>query len=311
MSKPVAKDFLFSVAWVSGRTTDSKVVDFMIKKYSSALRAICGFAIVLVLTIDQAMAAPKSELWSVWQSSNEENRQTIDHGVWQTVLDRYLEPVQTEKASPPVTLFKYQAVSDQDKKRLKVYLHTLTGLDPRQYARDEQMAYWINLYNALTVNLVLEHYPVDSIRDIKSGWFSFGPWDKKLVTIQGEELTLNDIEHRILRPIWEDKRIHYAVNCASLGCPNLSAEAFTGENLESLLEQAAHDFINHPRGVRIEGDELILSSIYDWYQVDFGGSLDGVKTHLLQYAEPELKNRLTGHRHSVNYHYDWSLNQPR
>ena len=112
--------------------------------------------------------------------------------------------------------------------------------------RDEQCAYWINLYNALTLEVVLDHYPVDSIRDIdiSPGLFSQGPWGKKLITVEGEQVSLNDIEHRILRPIWRDPRIHYAINCASLGCPNLQPRPFTGRTLDHALDLAAMRFVD-------------------------------------------------------------------
>lgn len=110
--------------------------------------------------------------------------------------------------------FRYKAVSDTDHQKLKDYLDYLSRLTPVEYPREIQKAYWINLYNALTVDLILQHYPVESITDIGS-WYHFGPWDDEVVTASGQPLTLNDIEHRILRPLWEDNRIHYAVNCAS------------------------------------------------------------------------------------------------
>ena len=94
---------------------------------------------------------------------------------------------------------------------------------------------------------------------------------------QGAEVSLNDIEHRILRPIWKDARIHYAVNCAAVGCPNLRRTAFTGDNAESLLELAARDYVNNPRGARFDdGGGLVVSSLYSWYREDFGGSVAGV-----------------------------------
>ena len=99
----------------------------------------------------------------------------------------------------------------------------LSGVAIGGYAPDEQRAFWINLYHALTVRVILSHYPVSGIReiDISPGLFARGPWDRKLIPVEGVELTLNDIEHRILRPIWRDPRVHYALNCASLGCPDL------------------------------------------------------------------------------------------
>jgi hypothetical protein len=167
----------------------------------------------------------------------------------------------------------------------------------------------VNLYNALTVRVVLDHYPVASIRDIdiSPGLFADGPWRKPLITVQGEDVSLDDIEHRILRPIWRDPRIHYAVNCASIGCPDLQAEAFTAANTERLLEKAARDYINHPRGVRVDRSGVTLSSIYNWFASDF--ELDGgVLGHVRRYASADLRARLEGVETIDGYAYDWSLN---
>jgi hypothetical protein len=126
---------------------------------------------------------------------------------------------------------------------------------------------------------------------------------------------LNDIEHRVLRPIWQDARIHYAVNCASIGCPNLQFKAFTADNTEFMLEVASVEFINHPRAVLVKNGKLRVSSIYNWYKADFGGSDASVIDHLLQYAKPTLADQL-GNIESIDNddHYDWgvnSLNSPQ
>ncbi len=121
--------------------------------------------------------------------------------------------------------------------------------------------------------------------------------------VNGKDLTLNDIEHRILRPIWNDPRTHYAVNCASLGCPNLQPHAFTAENTQALLDSAAKTFINSSKGVSIQGNTAQLSSIYDWFATDFGGEKQIFK-HIAKYA-PQYKN-FSG---KVKYEYDWTLNQ--
>ena len=119
---------------------------------------------------------------------------------------------------------------------------------------------------------------------------------------------LNDIEHRILRPIWRDPRIHYAVNCASVGCPNLMTEAFAGDRLDAQLDGAARAYVNTPRGARIEDGKLVVSSIYIWFGEDFGGNDAGVIAHLKRYAEPQLGNRLKSLKAISDHRYDWSLN---
>ncbi|WP_428773080.1 DUF547 domain-containing protein, partial [Vibrio sp.] len=210
-----------------------------------------------------AWSAPQAELWPYWTASDETNSSQINHSDWQTLLDRY------RIQSGDNTLFRYSKVTDSDRQLLNQYLTKLTQLDPRQYKRAEQYAYWVNLYNAATVDLILKHYPVSSITKL-GGWFSFGPWDDQIAQINGQALTLNDIEHRILRPIWRDPRTHYVVNCASLGCPNLPAKALTANNSETLREQAATAFINSDKGAKLRNAELQLSSIYDWFASDFG-----------------------------------------
>ncbi|GAB2189056.1 DUF547 domain-containing protein [Sessilibacter sp. MAH1] len=258
----------------------------------------------LILSVN-VHAAPTSELIDFWDESDEENTNTIDHSKWQTVLDAYL----VSNHPSGINRFNYKAVSKADKSALESYINDLKKTDPREYSLAEQKAYWINLYNALTVNLILDNYPVKSITKL-GGFFSFGPWDKEIITIEGETLTLNNIEHGILRPIWKDNRIHYAVNCASMGCPNLSATAFTAENTEALLDQSAKDYVNHTRGVKIEGDKMQVSSIYEWYKVDFGGTDASLIEHLKLYAEPQLQEKLNSFSGKITDSYDWSLNQP-
>ncbi len=143
----------------------------------------------------------------------------------------------------------------------------------------------------------------------RPGFFTIGPWGKKLVRVEGEELSLDDIEHRILRPIWKDPRIHYAVNCAALGCPNLMPTAFTRSNTEELLERGARDYINSKHGARFDSDRrLIASSLYDWYQEDFGGDEASVIAHLRSYARPALAAKLEGITEVYDFEYDWALN---
>jgi hypothetical protein len=274
----------------------------------SGNKTIIAFAIAMLLSLGLgsiAGAAPRADLWPRWQAHDPQSNTRLDHSAWGRFLETYL----VVGKPGAVNLVRYQAVTAPDKQALDRYVAALAGVTVAKLNRAEQKAYWINFYNALTVKIILDNYPVKSIRDIKSGWFSPGPWDLKLVRVEGVELTLNDIEHRILRPIWQDNRIHYAVNCASLGCPNLPPVPFTAENSERLLDQGARDYVNSFRGTRIEGIVLILSEIYDWYQADFASSRDGVIRHLRQWAEPPLAAALQTFSGEVIYDYDWRLNE--
>jgi len=276
----------------------------MLTKRVQALLMI-GLTGVLMSTASRAgLFVPDADLWSIWNTADESATGTIDHRDWQYLLDTYLVTTSPDG----IHRFDYRAVTPADRARLHGYIEKLTGTDPRRYPRAVQLAYWINLYNALTVEVVLQHYPVKSIRRIYGGLFGTGPWNRKLIAVAGRPLSLNDIEHRILRPIWRDPRIHYAVNCASLGCPNLAAQAFTAENAERLLDTGARAYINHPRGVSFKGGRLTLSKIYKWFAVDFGGTRQGVLAHLQRYAGPELRAQLGGYDGRVRYRYDWGLN---
>lgn len=252
-----------------------------------------------------ASAAPDADLWSYWKQHDPSSQQQIDHTPWKEFLAQYLV-----QGNHGINRVQYEAVSKEAKKDLDQYVSKLEGIAITEYSRPVQMAYWINLYNALTVKLVLEHEPVDSIRDIdiSPGWFSSGPWGKKLLEVEGKELSLNDIEHRILRPIWKDNRIHYAVNCASMGCPNLQNKPFTADNLETLLERGARQYVNHPRGVRIKNGAVYASKIYFWYMEDFEGTEQGVLEHLRKYAKQDLREKLKQYDSIDEYRYDWRLN---
>lgn len=252
--------------------------------------------IVSLLFSTLAWSAPKSDLWPYWNQSNETNLEQVSHQDWQQFLDNYLIKQGQN------TLVRYQAVNTADKTLLKQYIKKLEQVNPLDYSKAEQYAYWVNLYNAVTVDLILDAYPIKSITKL-GGLFSFGPWGDDVVIVNGKSLTLNDIEHRILRPIWQDPRTHYAVNCASLGCPNLQPEAFTSDNTEALLEQAASDFVNSDKGVLIGNNKLQLSSIYDWFAVDFGTEKQLIQ-HLDQYRTKPVTNTK-----KISYDYDWSLNQ--
>jgi len=234
---------------------------------------------------------------------------TPDHAPWARLLEAYLE--KGEGGAP--NRFDYRALqaNSEDREALQAYIASLEAVVPAALPRDEAFAFWVNLYNALTVAVVVNHYPVASIRNIaiSPGLFSTGPWGKKLVTVAGRELSLDDIEHGILRPDFDDNRVHYAVNCASAGCPNLASRPYTADELDAMLEEAARAYVNSPRGARVEGRRLTASSIFKWYMKDFGGTEEGVLAELRKYAGPDLAAALENVSGVASYEYDWSLNE--
>lgn len=253
----------------------------------------------------EALAAPSADPWPRWEKHDPNSTAVIHFTGWDRLLRGYLTT-----APDGINRFRYGVMTKADRQALTDQIARLAALPIGTYNRDQQIVYWVNLYNALTAWVVLDHYPVDSIMDINisPGFFNFGPWDKKLVRIEDEAISLNDIEHRILRPLWRDPRIHYALNCASLGCPNLDAKAYVAETMEARLDTAARAFINHARGARFEDGELVVSSIYDWFTEDFGGGEAGVLAHLRQYAAPALAEQLAKHGRLDRFTYDWRLN---
>ncbi len=258
---------------------------------------------LLALAAAPVAGAPKAKLWERWTAHNAASTAAIDHGPWTMFLGKYVVAYPDGINRTP-----YGHVTAADKKILEDYIARLGSISISTYNRDEQRAYWINLYNALTVKVILDHYPVKSIRAIKAGLFSIGPWQQRLIAVEGIELSLDDIEHRILRPIWRDPRLHYAVNCTALSCPNLQPEAFTASSTDGLLTRAAREYINTPRAAQIKNGELIVSSVYKWYKEDFGNSDQGVIRHLQQYAQPTLAAELSQIKRIADDRYDWSLN---
>jgi hypothetical protein len=205
--------------------------------------------------------------------------------------------------------------SRPDHSSLERYILGLCGQQPSALSRPAQFAYWANLYNAVTLDVVIEKFPVRSIRDIRSETGDIfpagllGPWKEKRVVVEGANLSLDDIEHKILRPRFGDPRVHYAVNCASVGCPNLGRSAWRAETLDADLDAAARAFLNSDRGLEVldQGRAIRLSRIYQWFAKDFGDAR-GLRTHLARYATGARAAALKAGGRIAGYQYDWTIN---
>ena len=282
-------------------------------KHGMWLGLIVVILIAVVLFAGKASAeSGKPKPVSFWEPSDEASVKQIDHGAWQDILTVYLRA-----HSSGINKFDYAALkaTAKDTSKLVKYLDYLQELDPRNYSRAEQKAYWINLYNALTVKLVVDAFPVDSIRNIcknrTPGSECSGPWNEVHARVAGQDLTLDNIENDILRPIWKNPLIHYGLSCASYSCPDLCGTAFTAKNTDTLLNTGARKYVNQNRGVDfMEDDFVVISSIYDWYVEDFGRDEQGVIKHLARYADEKLAKRLMNFSGAIDYEYDWRLNCP-
>jgi hypothetical protein len=192
----------------------------------------------------------------------------------------------------------YQGFS-ADREALQTYLETLSDHPPSEdWSKEARLAYFINLYNAATVQLILEHYPLESIRDIPR------PWGKKGIKLGGQGYSLGEIEHGILRKLG-DPRIHFAINCASFSCPKLLPEAYREATLEAQLEKATRDFLNDPARNEFSDGQARISRIFKWYRKDF---TDG-DTSLIRYINRYLPHPMPADTPISYLPYDWSLNE--
>lgn len=194
-----------------------------------------------------------------------------------------------------------------EEKELDRYLEILEKSDTGKLDRNEKFAFYINAYNAWTIKLILTGYPgVKSIKDL--GSILKSPWKKKICRLDGKVITLDDIEHKILRPVFKDPRVHFAVNCASKSCPPLFASPYRGADLEKQLDDASRGFVNDSANNRLDGKTLYASRIFDWFAGDFDKDIVGF---FLKYAQGDLKKTLEENRNKIKVKYldyDWSLN---
>ena len=222
--------------------------------------------------------------------------ESVDNSIYRELLKKYVVD----------GVVDYRGFKDEES-RLDQYLKVLEDTRPDDLPRDEQFAFYINAYNAWTIKLILSAYPgISSIKDLGNIFKS--PWEKKICRINGRLLTLDEIEHDILRPSFRDPRVHFAVNCASRSCPPLRSETYVGDSLNRQLDEVVTAFINNPIYNRLEDSTLYVSSIFKWYAEDFNNDIIGF---FLKYAKGDLKQRLEAGKGGIKIKYlkyDWSLN---
>ena len=220
----------------------------------------------------------------------------IDHATWDKLLRQHV------KADG---FMDYKSLM-RDSAELSSYLDLLSSASPdgENWSREEKMAFWINAYNAFTVQLVIRNYPVASIMDIKRPASANSVWDIKFIRIGNKKYTLNDIENNILRPEFKDARIHAAINCASYSCPTLRAEAFTAERLDEQLTSSMRSFVNDPLRNKVSKKKAAVSEIFKWFREDFVQDAGSVRGFLNKYADQKLDSN-----GRISYlDYRWSLN---
>ncbi len=243
----------------------------------------CGGAIQSYVAVDQGQA-----LYAAPSTSSE--IRTLDHSAWDDLLKKHVD----DEGNVNYKGFK------KDVQSLQEYLDFLADNSPsKNWEKNETLAYYINLYNAATVKLIVDHYPIVSIKDIPNRW------KRDWIKVGNKLTSLNDIEHKVLRKM-DEPRIHFAINCASYSCPKLLNSAFTAPSMERLLSKSAVDFINDPQRNRFQKGQAELSRIFKWFKGDFTKG----KT-LLEYINTYLNNPVAKDADIDYLEYDWSLNEAR
>jgi hypothetical protein len=219
------------------------------------------------------------------------NAQKLDHSLWNELLQKHVDKQGN---------VNYKGFL-KDRIQLKKYLNQLSDNPPQtNWSRNETLAYYINVYNAFTVELILENYPIKSIKDIRR------PWGRKFFKLGDTSYSLNNIEHDILRNM-DEPRIHFAINCASVSCPKLYNKAFTADKLEEQLNKLTRYFINSSEN-KISKNELQLSNIFKWYEKDY--LIDGIQSlahYVSQYTDVKINPNA-----SVSFlDYNWDLNEKK
>jgi len=220
----------------------------------------------------------------------------VDHSIYANLLEKHVH-----QGSVDYRGFK------MEESTLDQYLKVLENVDSKSLSRNEQFAFYINAYNACTIKLILSGYPgIKSIKDL--GNILKTPWKKKICRVDGDVITLDEIEHHILRPGFKDPRVHFAINCAALSCPPLWSQPFLGSTLDQQLDDATRAFINNPKRNYLDGKTLYVSRIFKWFGKDFNEDIIGF---FLTYADDHLKKELEVKKNKIKVkylQYDWSLN---
>lgn len=257
-------------------------------------KAVLGFGVIVLIFASFALWFSCSP--SITGISKSESK-PIDHEVFNDLLGKYVD-------SEGMVNYK-GFIAEKD--NFQVYLNLLSNNHPNEknWNSNERKAYWINAYNAFTIQLIVDNYPVVSIKDLGGSVYKVNtPWDKRFILIEGKDYDLNNIEHDILRKHYSDPRIHFVVNCASFSCPPLRNEAFVASKLDEQLEDSAKRFVNDKKRNDISKDKINISRIFKWFSGDFTEETD-IIGFLNKYSEVQIDADA-----EVDYQeYLWTLNE--
>lgn len=270
---------------------------------STLLRLIFVFPLLLLTACSGAPASEPADgpIAEQIEQARSSGRETFDHSAWDALL----------RDGTSDGLVDYEVMTNR-RQDLDGYLGRIAEANLASLSGPELMALLMNAYNALTVRSILDAQPVDSIRDID------GVWKETTHTVGGQEVTLDEIEHNLLRPFWKDPRIHFGVNCASMSCAPLPPWAFNGAEVDEQLEERTRAFLSSEDNVRVEDGVLVVSKYFEWYGGDFTEEgweprADTIPAFIGDYTRPEVESFLAENETpELRFmDYDWSLNQAR
>ena len=266
-------------------------------------------SMTLFIFMSSAFAAPKAiKLIGFWDDHEPLSAIQVNHSPWQEILNMYVD----DQHASGINRFDYEAVTAGDALKIKNYLDYLQKMEPRQLNSLEAQAFWINLHNAIMVDKIVDAYQSGSSRAVNRllrGGLRTTRWNRNVVEVVFQDISLDNIAHGILRPIWKDPRVNFVLATGALSGANMLKTAFDGENNEALLEQAKNDFFAHPKALRIENGRIVLNSIFDWYGEDFAPNKPALLRYIQENAPEVTRQSMTG-LSRTRFEYNWDLNAP-
>jgi hypothetical protein len=282
----------------------------MLSRQTMMKLSMSGFfaaaATVAIVIVTNATASAKEPLGRAWPAGQYISMDDVDHAVYDQLLQTYVN-------GDGMVNYAAWRGSDTDRKSLQNYLLRLSQASPAVKAsRAGQLAFWINAYNATTIEGILQVYPTTSIRNHTAKVAGYNLWKDLPLLVGGKPHSLDAMEHQILRKMGEP-RIHFAIVCASIGCPRLMNEAYTPDRIEEQLALNTRDFFSRSQNFQVDKSGVMhVSSILDWFGEDFGPTQQAQFTALQQYLPEDAQRMAVNPRTRLVFQeYDWSLNEQR
>ena len=278
----------------------------LIRIFNWKITVRLALAATILLSAGEAFAQNTKAIGKTWPADQRVAISQIKHDDFDTLLKKYVD-------KDGMVKYKDWHASTEDRTKLQTYINSLSRANLKQPSENkDKLAYWINAYNAVTIEGILQVYPTSSIKNHTSNGFGYNIWKKLFLTVDDTRINLDSIEHKVLRKM-NEPRIHFAIVCASISCPRLLNEAYVGDKLEKQLVTNTKDFFSRSRNFQANSSgQIQMSKIIEWFGKDFGQSQNDQLRVLYPYFPESARQALAGKSVSVQYlNYDWNLNEQR